>query len=207
MLLGDAPGGPAVAADSRASIASSAAAASSIVRNANRPSPHGRSLGEAGVLHHHRLARRQIGGGAIAEPAAARLHLEVDGDAELAARLPDVVAVGPRRGGHRRGIGEAPAGRADRVVRRVAAERDLQTRRRRATAARRCARTRRPSVRTPRRRRRSACAATSHHRREARRLGREAAPAADPAPPADAAAASRCRASGSGQSGCPMRVP
>src|SRR5206468_2581436 len=50
----------------------------------------GQMLGKAGVLHEHGPARCEIADSAVAEPAAAGLHVAAFGDAEFAAGLLNV---------------------------------------------------------------------------------------------------------------------
>src|SRR5262249_59412362 len=53
------------------------------------PAAGGQNIAEAGVLGYHRLARGEVAGVAIAEPAAAKPNVLVFRDGELGPRLPD----------------------------------------------------------------------------------------------------------------------
>src|SRR5262249_13870705 len=60
------------------------------------PAAGGQNIAEAGVLGHDRLARSEVAGVAIAEPAAAKPHVLVFRDGELGPRLPDELRVGAK---------------------------------------------------------------------------------------------------------------
>src|SRR5215468_10114826 len=62
--------------------------------------PARQEVAEACVLHDHGTAHRQIARAAIAEPSAARAHIGVFGDAELGARSPPIVLIGPQIARH-----------------------------------------------------------------------------------------------------------
>jgi hypothetical protein len=66
-------------------------------------------VAEPGVLGDHRAAGGQVGGAAVAEPAAAQPDVLVLGDGELPSRSGDVSAVGVEIGGDPQGIANAPA--------------------------------------------------------------------------------------------------
>ena len=64
---------------------------------------------EAGVLRHHRPAGGEVGGTAVAEPAAAQADILVLRNGEFGPRAPDVVAVGVDVGGEVERRSDTPA--------------------------------------------------------------------------------------------------
>src|SRR5439155_13134412 len=67
------------------------------------------ALTEAGVLGHYRFARGQIAHAAVAEPAAARAHVDILGQSKFSAPGIDVLAIPLNRRRALHGLGELPA--------------------------------------------------------------------------------------------------
>ena len=76
---------------------------------AEQPLPDGKVGAEAGVLHEHRAAGREVAHGAVAEPAAVRLDVDALRDRELRAGSLHVVAELERPGDGRARVDQAPA--------------------------------------------------------------------------------------------------
>src|SRR5579859_5283425 len=84
-------------------------------------------LAEAGILHNDRFTRSQIGGRAVAEPAATRFHVSVFGNTEFAARIANVFEIGFYAQRCRERFRNDPAGILQLLRRKAhAAERNLE---------------------------------------------------------------------------------